>query len=115
MKLAPTSIVGDKKMVKHTPRPWTVEESDDGHEIRMASRSKTPGYYQPQHCVRWDHGLDWEDDAKQYAEAVANVHLMAAAPDLLNALKAVMADKTTLSTRVRGILEAAIKKADGVP
>jgi hypothetical protein len=48
-----------------------------------------------QQVVEYEHGLWLDDDSTeqeraQYEEAVANVHLMAAAPDLLEALRGVL-------------------------
>jgi hypothetical protein len=65
--------------VKHTPGPWTLEESTPGqgfHEIRGSDGS----------CVvAPDDG--WDSNYRDYDARLANARLIAAAPDLLSALK----------------------------
>lgn len=84
-------------MADHTPPPWEVTEDEDGHTIRMGSALATPNDYEVQHVVTYDHGLTEEEAAgeeaqrRQLAEARANAYLIGAAPDLLAALKAVVA------------------------
>lgn len=71
--------------MKHTPGPWNVYESDDGHEIRMGRANDSISY--PSHCiVTYDHMI-YPVDGEQYEEAEANARLIAAAPELLEALE----------------------------
>jgi hypothetical protein len=88
-----------KSRARHTPGPWQLIVTDDGHEIRMGSATTNHGSYESQHIVEYDHGciLDDETDedlsdpspeTRQYMEAEANARLIAAAPDLLAACEA---------------------------
>ena len=75
----------------HTPGPWVLEIDNDEFEesssisIRMGSAIETPGCYKPQHCFHFDGCLDDLDDDNT-KEGHANLHLMAKAPELLNAI-----------------------------
>lgn len=72
---------------KHTPGPWRLVETDEGHEIHFGSRITSPGHFRAQHRpVEYEHSLF--PDESQYAEAAANARLIAAAPDLLRELEA---------------------------
>ncbi|MFA5382476.1 MAG: hypothetical protein WC356_04865 [Candidatus Micrarchaeia archaeon] len=112
-------------MSKHTPGPWEVifEDEGEGHIIHMATAIENPGYFHSIHEVRYDHGVEPEE--KGFEEAEANAHLIAAAPDLLEACKAILEDiedtlvdcdspgtRQTLEIQ-RDFLQDAIKKADG--
>ncbi|HWQ42792.1 MAG TPA: hypothetical protein VN456_12255 [Desulfosporosinus sp.] len=79
---------------KFTPGPWEVEETEDGHVIKMGNAIEHEGIFDS-HCeVNYDH-MCWYDEEvdeshptnKQAAEAEANVYLIAAAPDMYEALK----------------------------
>jgi hypothetical protein len=67
----------ENKMTSHTPGPWIVFDNGADHQIFNADQNV------------------WIADAKKYdesnpdevAEAIANARLIAAAPDLLAALK----------------------------
>lgn len=68
-----------------TPGPWEVtawdEETDEGEEgchiIGMGTYLESRGAFQPQHRIRYEHGLYPEDD-EQYDEAQANAVFVAA-------------------------------------
>lgn len=58
---------------KHTPGPWALDSNGPGHEVVLARGGR--------HAVAAVQGTD------DHQENLANGHLMAAAPDLLVALK----------------------------
>jgi hypothetical protein len=67
-----------------TPGPWTLEESTPGdghHFIRGADGS---------YVVYPDDG--WNSDYRDYATRLANARLIAAAPEMLAALKALVGE-----------------------
>ena len=66
----------------HTPGPWAIVDRDDSLVIKTESQAKTKYGASRYACLG---GFDRHDD-KQYAEAKANARLIAAAPDLLDAL-----------------------------
>ena len=77
-----------------TPGPWEVAETDEGHEIRMGSF--VGGWFNgqrkaPHHHVEYTHGIYVDDDyptaQDEFAEAEANARLIAAAPDLYEAVE----------------------------
>jgi hypothetical protein len=95
----------------YTPGPWYVEAvmGDDPHEICIDSRE---GRGTPEVIA----SVVWDDEDPHpvlgLAEANANARLIAAAPDLLQALKAVVA----ISDRKHDAWDAAhavIAKAEG--
>ena len=112
-------------MNKHTPGPWTAQRSgrnermlgkknwnpDDPHQCALAvyARSKV--------CTLADeYGTDAEERAMR-AEQEANAHLIAAAPDLLAALREYL-ERHEASCEPSGLPEyeqarAAIAKAEG--
>lgn len=110
-------------MSEYTPGPWFVtedgtmtghhfvvttdEHSDDFTEREDVAEISLPSWTKP-------NGLRGKKDQRHRAEAEANARLIAAAPDLLEALKAVVA------VAGRGTVEfdrarAAIAKAEGKP
>lgn len=68
-------------MSKHTRGPWTIEEAK-GH-YRILGRNITTGVHLIAQLLQ--HGQDWFTSEDQ-----ANAHLIAAAPELLEALKAIL-------------------------
>lgn len=70
-------------MSGHTKRPWEVARTDAGIIVRTESKKKTR-YGASRYAAIG--GFD-RSDPEQLAEALANAHLIAAAPELLEALK----------------------------
>ena len=70
-------------MSKHTKGPWEVVRTDTGIIVRAESKKKT--LYGASRCAAIG-GFD-RSDPEQMAEALANAYLIAAAPELLKALK----------------------------
>lgn len=89
--------------MKHTPGPWgCIDTSNHAHDYRL---TKPDGSTLPLHV-----------EANDHSEQRANARLIAAAPDLLEALKYVLEDdglvpRATAATRA--VVRAAITKATG--
>ena len=88
-------LIKEKDMSNpHTPGPWVLdiedEDDSDNISIRMASSIKDPGCYKSIHIFEFDGYLDGLDD-DEAKEAHANLHLMAKAPELLNAIHEALA------------------------
>jgi hypothetical protein len=79
---------------KFTPGPWEAcyDEDDGRHIISMADAITSPGNHLSHHRIEYDHGLYEDEDAPgtpghdQFLQAEANADLIAAAPDLYEAL-----------------------------
>jgi len=97
----------------HTPGPWQqfTDTYEDGPQVsvgRALGNHRTPQYVAT--ICGW--GQDFETDTEQQA----NARLIAAAPDLLNALKDIAQFSKTLSAEALGrIAQAAIAKATVQP
>lgn len=101
-------------MSKHTPGPWEIREAikaEHEFDIRPMRRgdaeSSLPQVfvgYRPIATVKHDKRLDKD-------QAIANAHLIAAAPELLAALK--VAEESVGDMRSLQIVRAAIAKAVG--
>lgn len=109
-------------MSKHTPGPWTVFVRPATKTLELQAKSKP--------IVHWT-GFDQAD--QEGGQKVANAHLMAAAPDMLDALRFQLAAVNDLIREhevaltghrvsphfhaclcnMRDDLEAAITKAEG--
>lgn len=83
-----SAVTTSEPSAAFTPGPWLVERSDDGHDIRMASAIACGWDHESHHLIEYHHGVeaDQDDGGEQFAEAEANARLIAAAPDLLEAL-----------------------------
>jgi len=74
----------------HTPGPWVIDDTTDDYEISIVGHPAWP-------CTRYGEKGKWdvcklEKLEGSAAEERANAHLIAASPDLLEALKALMAE-----------------------
>lgn len=92
---------------KYTPGPWTVEETDETYWIGTA-RANT--HKVGEVIIGMDHG-PYTDEAE--ARILANAHLIAAAPDLLEALQAIVR-RVALVSPYYEMAQAAIAKAEGL-
>jgi len=82
-------------MSGHTPVPWEYVVDDDGETIgaaiiiRMGTHLRGRNGWEPQHRIEYQVSAP-DESPEQFAEAEANARLIAAAPDLLAALKALV-------------------------
>lgn len=96
-------------VIGHTPGPWAVDEDGDGYQIVTQSKGMKPG-----ECKDWIATVHPQTD-----EAEHNARLIAAAPELLEALKELMhlhgprGDFPNNAFRVQELVEKAIAKAEG--
>lgn len=104
-------------MTKHTPGPWVYEIDGPAHnDMRHAVLAKSTGLWI---AATYRSGTRAEDDTSLDAddEAKANAKLIAAAPDLKEALRSMLSlvrrNAPELSGKVLGDAEAALAKADG--
>lgn len=89
---------------KHTPGPWRLVETDEGHEIHFGSRITSPGHFRSQHRpVEYEHGCF--DSPDQFAEALANGRVMTASPKLLESLEDVIRAWLHEANQGDGIME----------
>ncbi|MBK7366158.1 MAG: hypothetical protein IPI97_14670 [Nitrosomonas sp.] len=99
-------------MSKHTPGPWSVKV--DTHDAKVFSNTKpfVAGIYAAD-----GHTVLVETDDGNYPPKLADALLMAAAPEMLEALKFVLkdnnADSTMLGPSAWEIVSKAIAKAEG--
>lgn len=99
-------------MSKHTPGPWEIVQQDAGIVIRTESPKKTK-YGASRYAAI---GGFERSDSEQIAEAMANAHLMASAPELLAALilaKDMMIANDLSLPRTFEVIDEAIAKAKG--
>ena len=104
-------------MSKHTEGPWRVGESC--HNILTVKKYESPLGDMRSKMIASAYTIDDVGlTCKSHEELTANARLMAAAPELLEALKLIFADDTAQSIwnpnrNVRAIALAAIAKAEG--
>lgn len=103
---------------KHTPGPWKWQSHPDegGFCVYMAEAIHKRSGYEVQHRIEMDFTL-YPEDGAQWEEARANTRLIAAAPELLEALENILSnclDSDGLS-RAYENARAAIAKATGDP
>lgn len=79
-------------MTNHTPGPWSVVEHDHAICVQTEAQNKTK-YGASRYAAIG--GFDRSDQA-QLAEARANARLIAAAPDLLEALQALIHERNSI-------------------
>ncbi|HGD3582188.1 TPA: hypothetical protein ACI4GT_002922 [Enterobacter hormaechei] len=101
--------------MKHTPGPWFIKPVSnatvEGNLNIIQTESSTGKGYHVSYSASWDNN----EDAK--IEAQANAKLIAAAPDLLEALQSIIELQTrgyvVLGDKYTGMARAAISKALG--
>jgi hypothetical protein len=109
------------KPPKHTPGPWEWSSDDDGHLVRMGDAVDSPGTHASHNLWKCEHMIDPEAgvaDRRQFAQAEANAQLIAAAPDLLEALKQArhwiaVERHPALLKDILALIDPAIAKAEG--
>jgi hypothetical protein len=118
----PQPASANEKASTHTPGPWVIWENTPG-DGRWCIGSGSEKDRSSKLVVAPDDG--WETGYKDHREREANAHLIAAAPTMLDALKAHDAylsqhysgpDSDALSidaAKAWALTRAAIKKADG--
>ena len=92
-------------MSKHTPGPWQIDWyicREKGKELWRVPRSIGPA------CADHDH---WAGN--HITVDAADAHLIAAAPELLEALQDMVSDHASLSDATLAFARAAITKATG--
>ena len=103
-----------RENAKHTPGPWVVRTIDQS----LATVETQDGEYIICNAAQL-RGDDWKTE---HAERKANARLIAAAPELLDALQSIAEccnedrtarDYASRQTEIRGIARAAIAKATG--
>jgi hypothetical protein len=96
------------EQLTHTPGPWKFEKQDDGRSdgFIRAGEQYSGAVHPPAVARICKRGLGRLD------ESVANARLIAAAPELLAACKAMLLDRTRDDHTSR-IAAAAIAKAEG--
>jgi hypothetical protein len=88
----------------HTPGPWTVNDADNvsSWSVQASGRKRIC-------AARW---YPYTQEAK--AEALDNARLIAAAPELLEACKAVLNSTNILDAdKIYSIVKAAVARAEG--
>ena len=96
---------------KHTPGPWSYIGDDETGGIKFAEVAAGEIGTRAHRSVAWCIGVD---ERRLDAATKANARLIAAAPDLLEALKAVLNHPLThLDGTTEPLVRAAIAKATG--
>lgn len=86
----------ETEMVKHTPGPWEVDYEETGVRWPTVIAPEEPGYDDgaPEEVCRISisYPIDADSDCPKRIEAEANARLIAAAPELLAACKAIICE-----------------------
>jgi len=90
-------------MSKHTPGPWEIKRHYDSGYKNISAQKHT-ALAQVVWCM---------EDEDRSPECEANAHLIAAAPELLEALERVKATGVFLGAIPQEMMDAAIAKAKG--
>ncbi len=103
----------EERSAKHTSGPWSIEKHGKAGRLLEG-----PGFISPALIGNiFDHRSGSADRVPQEETQTANARLIAAAPELLEAGKAILAKESELATRHAWseyrALEAAIAKAEG--
>lgn len=98
--------------VKHTPGPWKVREMARGGEIRgyFVAAPDVNGFAYDAEILGED---EYRDEQTGMARWRADAHVAAAAPELLEALKAIQDAVPDLNDALWRQVDAAISKAEG--
>ena len=105
---------------KHTPGPWFVNESEDEYDQarnwrQIVTVKNKPGNIEVVPVIKWEVLSDRDGVYGDNAITKEDAHLIAAAPDLLESLEAVLEDcGKLLSEFTRGRAIDAVNKAKGV-
>jgi hypothetical protein len=101
----------------HTPTPWIVQIDEDRNDSSFTTIKVVDGSSEslshPQGALTL---ANIQTFAPHLKEGIANAHLIAAAPDLLDALKALMVTEDMLrdpKCQVMQLARIAISKAEG--
>lgn len=93
--------------MKHTSGPWEVIEDNGDYYVRGSGLTIAD-------CTSWDYQTRQPMCPAGVGEAEANAHLMAAAPELLEALKELLfASNGLVEEAYRRDARAAVAKAEG--
>lgn len=111
-----------------TPGPWEVEETDDGHVIRMGEAVTSPHLYASHLVCEYLHGCfydaeypETDGDNLQALEAEANAYLIASAPEMHDNLSEILTLVALIDTpldqnilKIITLCEQALAKAQGL-
>lgn len=79
---------------KFTTGPWEVEydgsDIEGSFTLRMETAIEDPGCHDAVHSIELYDGIWEEEGEEQFSEAKANTHLIAAAPEIYEALSRMM-------------------------
>ena len=92
-------------MNTHTPGPWLLRETEERELISFCG----PVVYTDKKLIAYP----YMNTVTQYDENLANTHLIAAAPELLEALYKIDANAAESAEWIRRVTRAAIAKAEG--
>ena len=97
--------------MKHTPGPWNILRKRPmqmtGNFHQVTDDDRYPAAFIP----AWDNPGPGEEDGTE--EALANARLIATAPELLEALKALRDECMGMVPNCAEMVDAAISKAEG--